>query len=41
MDRDHGAKREYWQEHFERQKASGLGQRANCRNEDLSLSQFR
>jgi len=34
------SKREFWQEHFRRQEASGLSQRAYCRREGLSISQF-
>ena len=40
MSKDIESKREFWQEHFRRQQASGLSQRAYCRSEGLSISQF-
>jgi hypothetical protein len=40
MNEDVESKREYWQGHLRQQKTSGLSQRAYCRKEGLSISQF-
>jgi hypothetical protein len=40
MNEDVESKREFWQQHFRRQEASGLSRRGYCRREGLSISQF-